>query len=72
MQNLKLKIENYELEVPVFKKNGKSWVALRPICEILGVEIQGDNKRELWNQNLSTGVICPRLPEMGNLERCFV
>jgi hypothetical protein len=37
MQNLKLKIENYEFEVPVFKRDGKSWVALRPICEILGV-----------------------------------
>lgn len=37
MKSLKLVIENYEFEVPVFFKNNRNWVALKPLCEALGV-----------------------------------
>ena len=37
MRTLELKIESYNFSVPVFEKDGKIWVALKPLCETLGV-----------------------------------
>ena len=37
MRELKLQIEGYEVTVPVFHRGGTNWVALKPICEVLGV-----------------------------------
>jgi hypothetical protein len=37
MKELNLKIDGYEINVPVFQRDGKNWVALKPICEALGV-----------------------------------
>lgn len=37
MRTLELKIEGYTVEVPVFVRDGKNWVALSPICQVLGV-----------------------------------
>jgi len=56
MKTLELVIENFRFEVPVFEKNGTRWVALKPICDILGVEYKRQAKRVRENQLISVGV----------------
>ena len=54
MNTLKLKIENYEFEVPVFNHEGKKWVALKPLCEVLGVSNQKQQQKVLQSEIYTT------------------
>ena len=45
MRMLELAIEQYKFEVPIFEKDGKSWVALKPLCEVLGVSRQKQQEK---------------------------
>ena len=51
MKSLKLKIENYEFEVPVFEQDGKHWFALNPLCDIIGVD-RGTQTRKVLSSEL--------------------
>jgi len=61
MKTLKLKIENYEFEVPVFEQDGKHWAALKPLCDALGVQPARQQERVTaaefisWRHMYATG-----------------
>jgi len=50
MRSLALQIEDIKIVVPVFEKEGKSWVALKPLCEALGVSRQKQQEKILKSE----------------------
>jgi hypothetical protein len=53
MKSLNLTIDTYQFEVPVFQHEGRSWVALKPLCDALGIQSARQRERVEANPEIS-------------------
>lgn len=56
MQDLVLNVGNYQLSLTTNEHNGEHFIALKPLCETLGLEWKRQQKRTLNNPQFSVGV----------------
>jgi hypothetical protein len=56
MENLQLNLGSYQLALAVSQNDGEHFVALKPLCEALGLEWKRQQKRTLANPQFSVGV----------------
>jgi hypothetical protein len=52
MKSLNLTIDTYQFEVPVFQHEGKNWVALKPLCDALGVDAYRQGQKVQSNSEM--------------------
>jgi hypothetical protein len=56
VENLQLNLGSYQLALAVSQNDGEHFVALKPLCEALGLEWKRQQKRTLANPQFSVGV----------------